>query len=275
MPFPFLSSTATKLPDKGGTVLRPYNSPLNSVSSFVNKSMPGASYGIRQQRYNPSQPGESASGITSRSPRVSALQNRIQGHRGWAQDIESLMSRAQASRQAITPMSGSVGSKTQVRGGGPVQTGYKGPTGGSGGPPLARQLAAQAGGRRGQILNAAVDMFGIPYALGGGGIGKRVGRGIGLGTENVIGVDCSGLTSYVYGQFGINLPRYSNNQTKVGVRTNIANAKPGDLVGWAKGGHVAIYAGNGYIFHSARPGTVVGMRRLFNNEKVFAVSLNI
>jgi cell wall-associated NlpC family hydrolase len=118
-------------------------------------------------------------------------------------------------------------------------------------------------------------MFGTPYAWGGGGIGVRASRGTGKGTENVIGVDCSGLTSYVYGLFGINLPRYSGNQTVYGVRTNIANAKPGDLVGWARGGHVAIYAGNGYIIHSPQPGKTVTMRKLFNGEKVYGVSLRL
>ena len=130
-------------------------------------------------------------------------------------------------------------------------------------------------GVRQQLLNTAFGMLGIPYAWGGGGIGNRSSRGIGLGTTNVVGVDCSGLTSYVYGTLGIKLPRKSDAQYASGVRTSIANAKPGDLVGWGKGGHVAIYIGNGQILHSPRPGQKVQIRNIFKGENVFAVSLSL
>jgi cell wall-associated NlpC family hydrolase len=243
-------------------------SPTDQVSSFQTQRIPNATFNTRPARYNP----VSVSGVASSTePRLVALSNKLSGHRQWADQMDAYLSRAGRVQQAPVI--------EQKSGPGQYGTGtksvYRGPTGGNPTADLARQLASRAGGVRGQILNAAVDMFGTPYAWGGGGIGNRGSRGIGKGTQNVIGVDCSGLTSYVYGQFGIRLPRYSNAQTTVGVRTNIANAKPGDLVGWAKGGHVAIYAGDGYIIHSARPGTKVTMRRLFSNEKVFAVSLNI
>lgn len=130
-------------------------------------------------------------------------------------------------------------------------------------------------GVRQQLLNTAFGMLGIPYAWGGGGIGNRSSRGIGLGTTNVVGVDCSGLTSYVYGTLGIKLPRKSDAQYASGVRTSIANAKPGDLVGWGKGGHVAIYIGNGQILHSPRPGQKVQIRNILKGENVFAVSLSL
>lgn len=272
MPAPLFSTVPRNLKGLKGNG---YVSPAAQVSDFVNQQIPGTSYGTRPDRYSPVQPSN-LRGVASPDPKVSALQNRLQSHRDWASGVESLLQRAAQNRQQTSGVQ-PLGTDRQPRGYGsaPQNSVYTGPSGGKGGNELARQLANQAGGVRGQILNATVDMFGTPYAWGGGGIGVRASRGTGKGTENVIGVDCSGLTSYVYGKFGIRLPRYSNNQTTVGVRTNIANAKPGDLVGWAKGGHVAIYAGNGYIFHSARPGTVVGMRRLFPGEKVFAVSLNI
>lgn len=205
---------------------------------------------------------------------LTAFSNRLQSHRDWASNIDALNAQTRASRQAqqaqqsqvsignFTPYGEQSGQAQRVRSRDPLE-------------PVARQLAAQAGGTRGSILNAALDMLGTPYAWGGGGIGVRASRGTGKGTQNVIGVDCSGLTSYVYGQFGIRLPRYSNAQTTVGVRTAIRNAQPGDLVGWNRGGHVAIYAGNGYIIHSARPGTTVSVRKLFNNEAVFAVRLSL
>lgn len=130
-----------------------------------------------------------------------------------------------------------------------------------------------ATGARYKVLKYAAEMLGTPYAWGGGGIGVRKSRGIGKGTENVIGVDCSGLTSYVYGRVGLKLPRHSNSQTAVGVKTAIKNAQPGDLVGWNRGGHVAIYAGNGYIIESPKPGGHVRLRKIGSNEGVYAVRL--
>src|SRR5690606_24108082 len=70
--------------------------------------------------------------------------------------------------------------------------------------------ASGAEGARYDVLKYAAQMLGTPYAWGGGGYGVRKSRGIGKGTTNVIGVDCSGLTSYFYGRVGIKLPRYSN-----------------------------------------------------------------
>lgn len=132
-----------------------------------------------------------------------------------------------------------------------------------------------ASGTRQKIVQEAYKMLGTPYAWGGGGIGNRGSRGTGLGTQNVIGVDCSGLTSYVYGLIGMKLPRYSNNQTAQGVRTNIKNAQPGDLVGWGRGGHVAIYIGDGMIIESPKPGTQVRTRKLGAGESVYAVRLKL
>lgn len=124
-----------------------------------------------------------------------------------------------------------------------------------------------------QIVKAALGMIGTPYAWGGGGYGVRASRGTGKGTQNVVGVDCSGLTSYVYSKFGIRLPRHSNHQTQVGYRTSINNARPGDIVGWARGGHVAIYAGGGKIIESPKPGGHVRIRSLHRGDKVFAVRI--
>lgn len=134
--------------------------------------------------------------------------------------------------------------------------------------------ATGAEGKRLKILENAASMIGTPYAWGGGGYGVRKSRGIGKGTENVIGVDCSGLTSYVYGKVGLKLPRHSNSQTAVGVKTKIDNAKPGDLVGWNRGGHVAIYVGNGYIIESPKPGHSVRLRKIGSNEGIYAVKLD-
>jgi len=127
-----------------------------------------------------------------------------------------------------------------------------------GGAPLP--VGGDVSGIRKQIVNTALGYQGIPYVWGG---------------KTPRGFDCSGLTSYVYRQFGINLPAWSNHQTQVGVRSHINNARPGDLVGWNKGGHVAIYIGNGKIMHSPRPGTVAQVRSLYPGEGVYAVRLSL
>jgi cell wall-associated NlpC family hydrolase len=60
---------------------------------------------------------------------------------------------------------------------------------------------------------------------------------------------CDGLTQYVYGQFGISLPRMVSNQAAMGVRVSAQDAQAGDLVVWP-GAHIGIYDGDGGVIHS-------------------------
>lgn len=120
---------------------------------------------------------------------------------------------------------------------------------------------------RRKILESANSLVGTPYAWGGGGYGVRSSRGTGRGTQNVVGVDCSGLTSYAYGTVGIKLPHNANAQLRTsGYKTAVKNLSPGDLVGWAKGGHVAVYLGNGRIQEAPAPGGTVRIRALSAND---------
>lgn len=138
-------------------------------------------------------------------------------------------------------------------------------------------FTGNASAARRQIVDTAMSYVraGTMYAWGGGGAGVRVSRGTGKGTQNVIGVDCSGLTSYAYSQIGVKLPHYSGSQTSMGYRTHIRNAQPGDIVGWGKGGHVAIYAGNGRIIEAPGVGKAVRTRALRPGENVYAVRLRL
>ena len=68
------------------------------------------------------------------------------------------------------------------------------------------------------------------------------------GTSLEHGADCSGFVQQVYRHFGYSLPRVSADQSRVGVRIPLSDAKPGDLIFYAKNGrvyHVAIYTGDG------------------------------
>lgn len=69
------------------------------------------------------------------------------------------------------------------------------------------------------------------------------------------GFDCSGFTSYIFKQFGVNLSRTAAGQYGNGVSVTKANLQPGDLVMFGKSGinHVGIYAGGGSMVHAANP----------------------
>lgn len=74
--------------------------------------------------------------------------------------------------------------------------------------------------------------------------------------------DCSSFTKYVYAKYGINLPRVSAAQAKVGKYVPKSQLRKGDLVYFrvpsrGKGvGHVAIYIGNGYMLGTYGAGGV-------------------
>jgi peptidoglycan DL-endopeptidase CwlO len=98
------------------------------------------------------------------------------------------------------------------------------------------------------ILAEGEKYFGIMYVWGG---------------EDPSGFDCSGYTQYVFGRLGINLPRTAAQQQQFA--TPVSNPQPGDLVFWgAPAWHVAIYAGDGYIYDSGRAGLPVQKRKMFS-----------
>lgn len=72
-----------------------------------------------------------------------------------------------------------------------------------------------------------------------------------------VGMDCSGLTMWSWGQAGVSLPHSS--QAQYGVVTHISKdqLRPGDLLFfyWPIH-HVAIYIGGGMMIEESHPGTV-------------------
>jgi cell wall-associated NlpC family hydrolase len=109
-------------------------------------------------------------------------------------------------------------------------------------------LAAGARPAESQTAGSAVaqaeSYLGVPYVYGG---------------ASYSGVDCSGLTSAVYADLGVSLPRSAAAQ--YAAATPVASPQPGDLVfsDFTGGGvgHVAIYAGNGMVISASLPGTTV------------------
>ncbi|MFC5469370.1 C40 family peptidase [Cohnella suwonensis] len=67
--------------------------------------------------------------------------------------------------------------------------------------------------------------------------------------------DCSSFVQYIFGKFGIDLPRTSVSQAYTGEKIDKAYLSVGDLVFFRTNGysisHVAIYAGGGKILHSS------------------------
>ncbi|NBD23290.1 C40 family peptidase [Paenibacillus glycinis] len=73
--------------------------------------------------------------------------------------------------------------------------------------------------------------------------------------------DCSSFTQYVFDNFDINLPRTSLSQASKGTKVAKGNLSMGDLVFFKTNGysisHVAIYAGDNKILHSANDGVEI------------------
>lgn len=103
-----------------------------------------------------------------------------------------------------------------------------------------------------QAVNAAKSQLGTPYSWGGGGTGGK-SKGFGRGA-NTIGFDCSSLVQYAWAKQGVQLPRTTYEQIKVGQAVpSLAEAKPGDLL-FPSEGHVQMYLGGGKIIEAPRTG---------------------
>lgn len=116
---------------------------------------------------------------------------------------------------------------------------------------------------RNEALSTAFSYVGDPYVLGG---------------TSHQGIDCSGLVMAVYDQLGYG--QYINNHSSraqgseiPGVRTAVSNLQPGDIVAWADGSHIAIYAGNGMIVAAAAPGEGVKYQPVWGD--VYGIHLTL
>ncbi len=92
------------------------------------------------------------------------------------------------------------------------------------------------------IANIAKSMVGKRYKWGG---------------EGPYGYDCSGFTKEVFEEGGIELPRLSKEQAKVGRKVYKNQLRKGDLVFFTSKNHttvnhVGIYLGNGKFIHASR-----------------------
>lgn len=101
----------------------------------------------------------------------------------------------------------------------------------------------------------AIAQLGTPYDWGG------------MSTEE--GFDCSGLTTYIYREANIDLPRTARSQYRATKHVSRRNLKPGDLVFFRLHSrhvdHVGIYIGDNRFIHAPRRGKNVSFAELTNS----------
>jgi cell wall-associated NlpC family hydrolase len=111
-----------------------------------------------------------------------------------------------------------------------------------------------------RAVSIARRYLGVPYRYGG---------------ASPSGFDCSGFTSYVWRQLGVELPHNAAAQFGVGRAVPLERIRPGDLVFFSGLGHVGMVVDRRRYIHSPqsgeaveiaplseRNGTIVGARRV-------------
>lgn len=84
---------------------------------------------------------------------------------------------------------------------------------------------------------------------------KQLGKPYRYGATGPDAYDCSGLTGAAWRAAGVNLSRTSQAQFRNGRPVSKSELQPGDLVFFYNDlSHNSLYAGNGMVLHSPRPG---------------------
>ena len=120
----------------------------------------------------------------------------------------------------------------------------------------------QANSIRKELLEYAAQFAGNPYKWGGSSLTH--------------GTDCSGFAMRIYQKFGYKLPRTSRAQSHCGTKIAVEDARPGDLIFYAKKGHVyhvTIYAGDGKTIEAANEKLGICSLRANRKNAVWAVHL--
>ena len=120
----------------------------------------------------------------------------------------------------------------------------------SGARPVANSASVSAAVPGSAIIAEAAKYVGTPYVSGG---------------SSPSGFDCSGFVSYVYGQFGISLPRSSGAYYNVGTR--VSSPQAGDII--VTPGHVGLYAGPNLQIDAPRPGKTLQFRPIWQSNPTY------
>ncbi|MBG8729903.1 peptidoglycan endopeptidase [Neisseria meningitidis] len=111
--------------------------------------------------------------------------------------------------------------------------------------PVNRAPARRAGNAD-ELIGNAMGLLGIAYRYGG--------------TSVSTGFDCSGFMQHIFKRaMGINLPRTSAEQARMGTPVARSELQPGDMVffrtlGGSRISHVGLYIGNNRFIHAPRTG---------------------
>jgi cell wall-associated NlpC family hydrolase len=96
-------------------------------------------------------------------------------------------------------------------------------------------------------IGAARSALGAPYVWGS--------------ADPNVGFDCSGLTSWAWGQAGVSLPHSSESQYAVLPHLPLDQIQPGDLLFfYTPISHVAMFIGGGLMIHARHPGPGGGVQ---------------
>lgn len=107
------------------------------------------------------------------------------------------------------------------------------------------------GGKRAELVSAALSQVGTPYRYGG----DQPGRGL----------DCSGLTQYAYQAVGVPIPRMSLDQLRAARPVGPRARRPGDLVFFRTGPgvhHVGLMVDGDRFVHASTSKRKVQLTRL-------------
>ena len=128
----------------------------------------------------------------------------------------------------------------------------------------AWQTDGQLSNSRNALLQDASSYLGSRYVLGG---------------RSYKGIDCSGLVMNVYNKLGFGITQHNatwQGRNIPGVRTSINNLRPGDIVAWRDGSHIAIYAGNGQIIEAANPRVGTVRRNIWANpSQIYGIAVRL
>ena len=122
-------------------------------------------------------------------------------------------------------------------------------------PSMSPQAHATGAGT--QALQVAASKEGAPYQWGAEGPWR---------------FDCSGLVLYAFKKAGKQLPRTAAGQYNATQQVPRSERRAGDLVFFHSGGHVyhvGIYAGDGRIWHSPRPGKHVRLEHIWTDNVTY------
>lgn len=107
-----------------------------------------------------------------------------------------------------------------------------------------------------ELIKSAMGLLGVAYRYGG--------------NSARTGFDCSGFMQHIFRRtMGMNLPRTSAEQARLGTHVNRSDLQPGDMVFFRTAGrgrisHVGLYIGNNRFIHAPRTGKRIEITSLSN-----------